>query len=411
MTDDLIGKQIGGYEILGVIGHGGMATVYRAQQVSMNRIVAIKVLPRQYVNDDTYMQRFHREVEIVARLEHRNIVPVHDYGEHEGQPYIVMRYMPAGSVDDLLLSGPLEVDKILGVIEQIAPALDYAHSKNVLHRDLKPSNVLMDDDGGAFLTDFGIARILGEPSVPSITTQGVVGTPSYMSPEQAQGQSLDGRSDVYALGIMVFEMATGRRPFLSDTPYGVAVMQVTTPPPSPRALNPTLSIPFEQVVFKALKKKKEERYSNAVTLAEALRRALDPPASSIHDTQPGIPKPTTKPVPIRQNQPVPQVVVPAAPAYTPQTPPLSSRAIAGAWRRQKRERPANLWFSAALGGLIGCGLLTIIVIIIALIISSMQGAPAAYSNPPRDQDIVDTRFPTLDPTSAAGYEQVIGGEN
>ncbi len=417
MTDDLIGKQIGGCEILGIVGHGGMATVYRAQQVSMNRTVAIKVLPRQYMNDDTYLQRFHREVEIVARLEHRNIVPVHDYGEYEGQPYIVMRYMPAGSVDDLLLNGPIDVDKILSLIEQIAPALDYAHAKNVLHRDLKPSNVLMDDGGGAFLTDFGIARILGEQNLPSITTQGVVGTPSYMSPEQAQGQPLDNRSDVYALGVMLFEMATGRRPFLSDTPYGVAVMQVTTPPPSPRAINPTLSIPFEQVVFKALKKQKEERYSNAATLAEALRRALDPPASSVHDTQPGIPKPT-KPVPIRQNQPVqsppqPQIM-PVAPAYTPQTPPpqqVSSKAIASAWRRQKRERPGNLWLSAALGGVIGCGLLTIIVIVIAIIISSMQNAPSSSSNSQRDQGVIDTRFPTLDPTSAAGYEQVTGGEN
>jgi len=414
MTDELIGKQIGGCEILGVIGHGGMATVYRAQQVSMNRIVAIKVLPRQYMNDDTYMQRFHREVEIVARLEHRNIVPVHDYGEHEGQPYIVMRYMPAGSVDDLLLNGPLDVDKILSVIEQIAPALDYAHAKNVLHRDLKPSNVLMDDDGGAFLTDFGIARILGEQNLPSITTQGVVGTPSYMSPEQAQGQPLDNRSDIYGLGVMLFEMATGRRPFMSDTPYGVAVMQVTTPPPSPRAINPTLSISFEQVVLKSLKKKKEERYSNAVTLAEALRRALDPPSSSIHDTQPGIPKPSTKPVQIHQLQQPIQQAMPSAPVYTPHTPPpqpLSSRAIASAWRRQKRERPGNLWFSAALGGLIGCGLLTIIVIIIAIIISSMQATPPASSSSRRDRDIVDTRFPTLDPTSAAGYEQVTGGEN
>ncbi|MBZ0286800.1 MAG: serine/threonine protein kinase, partial [Anaerolineae bacterium] len=217
MTDNLIGKQIGGYEILDVIGHGGMATVYRSQQVSMNRVVAIKVLPKQFVTDDTYIQRFQREVEIAAKLEHRNIVPVHDYGQYEGQPYIIMRYMNGGSVDDLLRRGPLDVDKILDVVEQIAPALDFAHSKNVLHRDLKPSNILLDDDGGAYLTDFGIARVLGEQQGATITTQGVVGTPSYMSPEQAQGHPLDNRSDVYSLGVTIFEMATARRPFQSDT--------------------------------------------------------------------------------------------------------------------------------------------------------------------------------------------------
>ena len=160
MADDLIGKKIGGYEIIELIGHGGMATVYRARQISMNRIVAVKVLPRQFLNDDTYMQRFNREVKIVAELEHRSIVPVHDYGEADGQPYIVMRYMAGGSVDDLLRAGALSLSEIVRIIEQIAPALDYAHGKNVLHRDLKPSNILMDDDGGAYLTDFGIARLM-----------------------------------------------------------------------------------------------------------------------------------------------------------------------------------------------------------------------------------------------------------
>jgi serine/threonine-protein kinase len=414
MTDDLIGKQIGGYEILDVIGVGGMATVYRAQQVSMNRVVAIKVLPKQYVNDDTYMQRFHREVEIVAKLEHRNIVPVHDYGQYEGQPYIVMRYMPAGSVDDLLAHGPLDVEKILSLVEQISPALDYAHSKSVLHRDLKPSNVLMDDDGGAYLTDFGIARILGEQPGATITQQGVVGTPSYMSPEQAQGQPLDNRSDIYALGIMLFEMATGRRPFHSDTPYGIAVMQVTTPPPSPRSFNPDLSIPVEQVIYKALKKRKEERYSNAVTLAEGLRRALDPPSSSIHDTQPGIPRPT-KPVTIqRQAAPAP-VMPPAAPRFVahtpPRNPPVSSAAIANAWRqrRKKPEQGRGLWFNAALGGLIGCGLLTLVVIIAAIIISSMQAsAPTMPQRSTRGNSIVQTQIPTLDPTSEAYWEEITG---
>lgn len=407
-TDELIGKTIGGYEILDVIGRGGMATVYRAQQVSMKRVVAVKVLPKQYIHDDTYLQRFHQEVKIVSQLEHRNIVPVYDYGESEGQPYIVMRYMPAGSVDDRINRGPLDIETIISILEQIAPALDYAHSKNVLHRDLKPSNVLMDDDGGAYLTDFGIARILGEQSV-GITTQGVVGTPSYMSPEQAQGLPLDNRSDLYALGVMLFEMATGRRPFESDTPYSIAVMQVTTPPPQPRAYNPNLSFAVEEVILKALKKKREERYPHAVALAESLKRAVDKPITSIHDTQPVAVRPQPRPIPIEQpaQSPPPMVAIPPI-AYAPLG--QSAAPPAAIYRRRKPRRP-NVWMNAAVGGLIGCGVLVVLAITALLIIGMITGGSEAAPTPTattppwlsgvsRDGEVM----PTLDPTSRAARD-------
>ena len=284
--DNLLGKTINGHEIVGIIGHGGMATVYRARQMSMDRIVAMKVLPRQFVDDDTYIQRFNREVNIVSRLEHRSIVPVYDHGEHDRQPYIAMRYMPAGSVDERIADGSLTLERIAEIMRQIAPALDYAHTKNVLHRDLKPSNVLLDDDGGAYLTDFGIARILGEAAGSTITTQGVVGTPAYMSPEQAQGLPLDNRSDIYSLGVMLFEMVTGRRPFESDTPYGVAVMQVTTPPPPPRQFKADVSLAIERVLFKSMEKHPDQRYQTAEALAEAFIEALSAPPESVNDTQP-----------------------------------------------------------------------------------------------------------------------------
>jgi serine/threonine protein kinase len=266
--ENLSGKHFGGYEILNLIGHGGMATVYRARQTSMNRVVALKVLPRIFIQDDTYIQRFNREVEIVSQLEHRSIVPVHDHGALEGQPYIVMRYMPAGSVDDRLASGPLDSENTLRIIEEIAPALDYAHGKGVLHRDLKPSNILLDDNGDAYLTDFGIARMLGENQGGiSITTRNVVGTPAYMSPEQAQGKPLDARSDLYGLGVMLFEMVTGQRPFQAETPYGVAVLQVTAPTPSACAINPALSFRVEEVINRAMHKNPEQRYKSAEALA------------------------------------------------------------------------------------------------------------------------------------------------
>jgi len=381
MTDELIGKRIGGYEVIGVLGRGGMATVYRAHQVSMNRIVALKVLPRQFLTDDTYMQRFEREVAIVSRLEHRSIVPVYDYGEQDGQPFIAMRYMAGGSVDQLLRRGPLSEAKITEILAQIAPALDYAHSKNVLHRDLKPSNVLLDDAGGAFLTDFGIARLLGEQHGGTITATGVVGTPSYMSPEQAQGKPLDARSDLYGLGIMLYEMATGRRPFEGDTPYGIAVQQVTAAPPPPRTFQPALSPTLEKVILRALEKAPDHRYPNTAALAEAVALAFQPPAASLHDTQPGLPHPEADDtVPVTPLPPAPAIPLP--PAYLT-SPPYEAVPVAGApltgpiggssvglrpvlTRRKKRGRG---WLSSALiGGSVGCVLLIVVVAVLLIVV-------------------------------------------
>lgn len=419
MTDDLTGKTIGGYEIQDVVGRGGMATVYRAHQVSMNRSVAVKVLPEQYINDDTYLQRFNQEVAIVAKLEHRSIVPVHDYGEFNGQPYIVMRYMSGGSVDDLLKLGPIELDTIVEVIEQIAPALDYAHGKNVLHRDLKPSNVLLDDDGGAYLTDFGIARVLGEQHPSGITTQGVVGTPSYMSPEQAQGLPLDGRSDIYALGVMLFEMCTGRRPFEGDTPYGIAVMQVTTPPPSPRSLNAQLSFAVEEVIYKTLRKKREERFPNAVALAEALKRALNKPIMSMHDTQPGFQRPPQQPVtppPPPQQQFIPAQAV-AQPMYgVPQAVPMTPAPVSTGYIPVRRKvRSGNMWMSAALGGIVGCGVLAVLVVIVLIVVSNISNRGAATTPTVAPTSVqgsdeggaAEFVSPTLDPTSEAARATLI----
>jgi serine/threonine-protein kinase len=360
MTDELIGRRVGGYEILGVVGRGGMATVYRAHQLSMNRQVALKVLPRQFMNDDTYLQRFEREVRIISQLEHRNIVPVYEYGEFEGQPYIAMRYMSGGSVDDLLNNGALSLEQITGVMTQIAPALDYAHGKGVLHRDIKPSNVLLDDDGGAYLTDFGIARIIGDSSaVNPITTQGVVGTPSYMSPEQAQGHPIDGRSDVYSLGVMLFEMATGRRPFESDTPYSIAVMQVTQPPPAPRSINPNITGAVEQVIYKAMSKRREDRYPDAVAFADALE-AINGGAIPVvnFDTYPGIaaasPRQPASPTPSSNPAVLQSTSAPLAPP-----------------RPRRRARP-NLMVSAAVGVLLGCGLLAALLAIALVVINNTR---------------------------------------
>ena len=404
MTDELIGKTIGGYEILTRIGEGGMASVYLAKQTSMNRQVALKVLPKQFAKDDTYIQRFEREVTIVSKLEHRSIIPVYDYGEHDGQPYIAMRYMPSGSVDDLLTTrGPLDTDEILQIVQQVAPALDYAHSREVLHRDLKPSNILMDDDKGAYITDFGIARVLGEQGA-GITTHGVVGTPSYMSPEQAQGRELDGRSDVYSLGVMVFEMATGRRPFESETPYSIAVMQVTQQPPEPRSLNPNITPAMQKVILKSLNKGKDDRYKNATELYENLKLSIEKP-HLFSDTEPNksqivleAPSPAT-------TLPPPMMHTPSSGASRPiVAPPAEQRS------KIKSQRTQNPLLSALIGGTIGCGMLGILLAMGVFAFSFFLPEDVTPSvvdtllseTPPTES----SPLPTLDGTSQAALVQL-----
>lgn len=367
MSADLIGKMVNGYEILSQVGQGGMATVFLARQQSMNRNVALKFLPSVFLNDDTYLQRFEREVKIVSQLEHRNIVPVYDFGEFESQPYIAMRYMPAGSVEELLAQGRIPLPRVLSIVEQVASALDYAHQNGILHRDLKPSNILLDDGGGVFITDFGIARILSEGS-SQITTQGVVGTPSYMSPEQARAEPLDGRSDVYSLGVMLFELVTSRRPFESDTPYSLAVMHVTMPPPSPRQFQPGLSAALEQVIMRALSKSRQARYGSASELAIALRGALDDSDShgegaAAADVDRPVENAAGEPVGLSTTAHGPMPVVALAPAAATAREPARTAAWPPRPHRTSERRRRSTWIAAAAGGALGCALLLGLVIL------------------------------------------------
>jgi tRNA A-37 threonylcarbamoyl transferase component Bud32 len=412
MSEDLIGKTLGGYAIEALVGRGGMATVYLARQTSMNRTVALKILQRDQMKDEAYLKRFEREVSIVAQLEHRSIVPVYDHGQHEGQPFIAMRYMAGGSLDAYLQEGALAQERVLSLCEQIAPALDYAHSKNVLHRDLKPSNVLLDDAGGAYITDFGIARVFGDGTTTEVTlTQnGVVGTPAYMSPEQAQGKELDGRSDIYSLGIVLFELLTGRRPFNAETPYSIAVMQVTAEPPSPRQFNPSLSLSLEHVLLKALRKRPEERFQTAVELTEALRMAIENPGGfSPHDTQPNR-RPmaaATQPIAV-QAMPAfstPQPLHTAGMMPNPATPPTPVAAMRPVQieRTVKRKAPANKgedgwWMGATLGALLGCILLSMIGALLMVFGGRFfESAPAIATNvtPPQTPTAAATSTPAL----------------
>src|SRR5574341_931668 len=215
--EDLTGKQLGPYQVIAPLGEGGMAAVYRAFQPSMERFVALKILPRTLASDPQFIVRFRQEAKVLAQLQHPHILPVFDFGEADGYTYLVMPYIKSGTLTDELKGQPLPLDRIRTVVTQVGRALDYAHAHGLIHRDIKPSNVLIDESGNCLLSDFGLAKIL-EGSEKLTTTGAILGTPAYMSPEQGLGRQLDQRSDVYALGIILYEMAVGRTPFTADTP-------------------------------------------------------------------------------------------------------------------------------------------------------------------------------------------------
>lgn len=271
-------ESIGRYEIIHELGKGGMAIVYLARDPYMKRQVAVKVLPRQFTFDPQFRARFHREAEAIAALEHPAIVPVYDYGEHDEQPYIVMRYMPGGSLADRMAKGRLPLDEIAALFDRLAAALDIAHGRGMIHRDLKPGNILFDEWGGAYLSDFGIVKMT-EASA-AFTGTGIIGTPAYMSPEQAAAKKeVDGRSDVYSLGVVLFELLTGQLPYKADTPLGLALAHATEPIPDIRDFDKSLPPTSEAVVRKVLAKKPEDRYQTASALACAiaeLKPALRP---------------------------------------------------------------------------------------------------------------------------------------
>ncbi|MCI0576215.1 MAG: serine/threonine-protein kinase [Chloroflexi bacterium] len=246
-----------------------MATVYLAHDPRFGRDVALKVLPAAFMHDPTFRTRFEREARTIAALEHSAIVPVYDFGEHEGQPYLVMRLMTGGTLGDHLERGSIPVDEAAVILQRIASALDKAHAQGIIHRDLKPGNILFDQDGNAYLSDFGIAKLT--QSTAAVTGDKIVGTPAYMSPEQAQGDThLDGRSDTYALGAILFQMLTGRLPYQADTPMGIVVKHITEPVPSILEVRPDLPFEMEGIIATAMAKRPEKRFATPGAMASAL---------------------------------------------------------------------------------------------------------------------------------------------
>lgn len=381
------------YEIRSELGRGGMATVYLAHDPYVRRDVALKVLPREYLHDPTFRTRFQREAQLVAALEHPAIVPIYDFGEENGQPFLVMRHMHGGSLADRLAHGPLPFPEVVRVIQRLASGLDRAHQQGIIHRDLKPANILFDQYRDAFLSDFGIAKLASETSGRLTSANQVVGTLAYMSPEQAQGMKLDRRSDIYTLGTVLFQMLTGRLPFESETPMGMAVKHITETVPNVHRLRPGLPAGVETIIAKAMAKDPAQRYQVAGHMAHDLAALLPGPSSPYPYPAPVISTASTPP--------------------EPQTAPLPVAPAVRSGQEAKRGIPTWLW----LGGSV-----LALVIVVALLAggafalnqmgllggdSPAASAETAVSTPPAGSGETDEQMPVAVDTTetpAAGEQ-------
>jgi hypothetical protein len=322
--ESLVGRTLGQYQIVQELGRGGMAVVYKAYQPSLTRYVAIKVLPPQFSFDHDFVERFVREARGAAMLHHLNIITIHDVAEQDGVHYFVMEYLTGKMLDAVMAETPVTLPRIAHIINQVAGALDHAHSQGLIHRDVKPSNISVDEthNDHVKLMDFGLVRASQDSK---LTRAGMImGTPAYMSPEQAQGEDVDYRTDIYSLGVVLYQMLTGTAPFVRATTAAVLMAHVAQPPPSIIQLNPTVPKSVEAVVFKAMAKDRKQRYQSAGQLAQDLRVAITGQMPE------GLALPSAV-APLPSVAPTTQVSAPAAPvppttvAPAPRVPPAPAK--------------------------------------------------------------------------------------
>ena len=267
------GENVGPYRIIEQLGQGGMATVFKAYHPNLDRYVAIKVLHPAFKQDPQFLERFQREARVVAKLDHPNIVPVFDYADHNGQSYLVMKYIEGETLKSVLDRQWPAKEQILSIVQSVGKALTYAHAQGVLHRDVKPSNILITESGNVYLADFGLAR-MAEAGPSTLSGDQLLGTPQYISPEQARGaQDLDNGTDIYSFGIVLYQLAVGRVPYNSDTPFSIIHDHIYTPLPLPRSINDKIPADLERVLLKALAKDRSDRFASVQELVGGFDKA------------------------------------------------------------------------------------------------------------------------------------------
>ncbi|MDT5010133.1 MAG: hypothetical protein QOH57_1750 [Mycobacterium sp.] len=271
------GTPFGRYRLVDLLGRGGMGEVWKAYDTTMNRVVALKVLPVNFADDAQYQVRFRREAQAAAGLDEPHVVPIHDFGEIEGRLYVTMRVIDGKTVNELLVDGPIAPQRAVWIVEQIAAALNAAHRVGLIHRDVKPSNILVTEDDFAYLIDFGIARVAGATKLTS--TGATIGTLAYMAPERFTSDRADARADIYALTCVLYECLTGTQPFPGDSLERQITSHLTLPPPRPSAVQPGVSPQMDQVIATGMAKNPDQRYASTKDLAAAARAALAGPVA------------------------------------------------------------------------------------------------------------------------------------
>jgi serine/threonine-protein kinase len=266
--------KYGRYEIRDEIGRGSMGVVYRAHDPHIDRIIALKVLRHDRIVSEEFVQRFLKEAKAIGRLSHPSIVTVYDVGQDQGNLYIAMEFLEGISLDKIIEKKRLNIEEIIDLGVQVAEALNYAHQQGVIHRDIKPANIVLTPDSRVRITDFGIARIEDPESTRQTQAGDILGTPSYMSPEQVQGQEVDGRSDLYSLGVILYELLTGKRPFVGDTMTATFLAITRDIPAVPSKIDPSVPQPLSDILMKCLRRQPGERFQTGSEIIESLKDFL-----------------------------------------------------------------------------------------------------------------------------------------